>query len=417
MATIHRIGNSRAAQAVIFLHGVNGSWDTTWCRADGRFSWPHELARATGWDVRVVDYDVNTSWGRTTMPLQDRAVNLVTTIESDPDLTKKDLALICHSFGGLVAKQVVRYAVEDEQADFLRRLAALVFVATPHQGDLKADFLVYLKHLLGSTVTLEDLRAHSPLLRDLGHWYRTQHERLGLRTLVFFEKQRMKLGWLRTLQVVNDDSGNPGIPGVRPIPVDADHAAIAKPTAAADVQFARTLQFLTDVFSLPAALGKLPPQFAGVPYRDGPDGIEFLLVRTSGHRWTFPKGGRKREDVEEWQAAERETDEESGVSGDIDREPFTVYRHAKRELKDETIMEFAVRAFLLRVTRERDDFPERTSRGRPAWFTPQAAKQALAEDRPARYAKELAEVVDRALARIAGAPAARSGGGVTSPSS
>ena len=403
MGGIHRIGESTSEKAVLFIHGVNGNWEKTWCcdRDGRRFSWPQELAQRTGWDVRVLDYDVHTNWARTTMPLQDRAVNVVAMIESDPTLARKDLALICHSFGGLVAKQLIRHAVDDGRDRFLRQLVAVVYLSTPHQGELEADFLVYLKFLLGSTVTLEDLRAHSPLLRNLGQWYRSQYDRLAIKSLVFFEKQRMKIGWFRTLQVVNDDSANPGIPGVTPIPVDADHATIAKPATAADVQFASTLQFLTEVFSLSASLTKLPPQYAGVPYRPGRRGIELLLVRTSGERWTFPKGGRKKEDREEWDAAERETYEESGVSGEIEHTPLTVYLHAKRELKEEAMMEFAVRAFLLRVTREHEDFPERKRRGLPTWFTPEDAKNALAEDRPPRYAKEFARVVDLAVARLA----------------
>jgi triacylglycerol esterase/lipase EstA (alpha/beta hydrolase family) len=128
------------------------------------------LAEDSGWDVRVVHYDVNTNWGRITMPLQDRAVNVLEMIESDPTLVRKDLALICHSFGGLVAKQVLRHAVDTGRQAFIERLVAIVFVGTPHQGDLKADFLVYQRHLLGSTVTLEALRAHSrvPASRGAG---------------------------------------------------------------------------------------------------------------------------------------------------------------------------------------------------------------------------------------------------------
>jgi 8-oxo-dGTP pyrophosphatase MutT (NUDIX family) len=65
-------------------------------------------------------------------------------------------------------------------------------------------------------------------------------------------------------------------------------------------------------------------QVAAVCYRDIADKVEFLLIKTSGRRWIFPKGKLDEEDNEEWAAAEREAFEESGAMGRIEHERMTV---------------------------------------------------------------------------------------------
>jgi hypothetical protein len=52
----------------------------------------------------------------------------------------------------------------DRHHDLKHRLAGIVFLGTPHSGADIATYGHYLRWALGSTVTLADLRAHSPLL-------------------------------------------------------------------------------------------------------------------------------------------------------------------------------------------------------------------------------------------------------------
>src|ERR1017187_7231771 len=68
---------------------------------------------------------------------------------------------------------------------------------------------------------------------------------------------------------------------------------------------------------------------AAVCYRLKGDEPEFLLVRTRGGRWTFPKGGVD-SDATHAEAAAREAYEEAGVKGRIEHEPFHSYIHSKR---------------------------------------------------------------------------------------
>ena len=128
-------------------------------------------------------------------------------------------------------------------------------------------------------------------------------------------------------------------------------------------------------------------QVAAVCYRIVQDSSEFLLVRTTGGRWTFPKGHVDRGE-EKWFAAQREAFEEAGVPGDIEHEPLTTYLHEKKEWKGQGL-EIRVQAFLLRVTKLQP--PEEKQRS-PTWFSAAQVAEALAEGRKFKYAEEFRRV-------------------------
>jgi formylglycine-generating enzyme required for sulfatase activity len=102
-----------------------------------------------------------------------------------------------------------------------RQTRLMVFLSTPYSGASMANWIQYLGKLLRTTVSVEELEAHHPRLRELNNWYRDHVESLGIQTFVYYEK-------LPTtgLLVVDETTANPGIPGVRPIPVDEDHCSI-----------------------------------------------------------------------------------------------------------------------------------------------------------------------------------------------
>ncbi len=137
-------------------------------------------------------------------------------------------------------------------------------------------------------------------------------------------------------------------------------------------------------------------QVAAVCYRLTGDAPEFLLVKTTGGRWTFPKGNVD-EGEEQWFAAKREAFEEAGAYGDIEHEPLTLYTHEKREWKEDKGIEIKVRAFLMRVTETQKP---RERKRNPTWFSADDAQDALAEDRGFKYAEEFRRVIRQAITRI-----------------
>jgi 8-oxo-dGTP pyrophosphatase MutT (NUDIX family) len=135
---------------------------------------------------------------------------------------------------------------------------------------------------------------------------------------------------------------------------------------------------------------------AAVCYRLKDDEPEFLLVRTRSGRWTFPKGGVD-DDATHADAAAREAYEEAGVKGHIEDEPFHWYYHSKRERYKSQRAMVPVQAHLCEV--KRLERPKEDHRN-PTWFTADKARRRLRENRSPELAREVIEVVDRALLRI-----------------
>jgi 8-oxo-dGTP pyrophosphatase MutT (NUDIX family) len=136
-------------------------------------------------------------------------------------------------------------------------------------------------------------------------------------------------------------------------------------------------------------------QVAAVCYRLGKRGVEFLLVRTRGDRWTFPKGSVE-SGLTHAQSAALEAFEEAGVHGRIEEAAFTRYIRVKRPGRA-TEVEVIINAHLCEVSRLA--VPEEDDR-HPTWFSAEKAKKRLKQDRDREYGEDLARIVDRAVARI-----------------
>jgi 8-oxo-dGTP pyrophosphatase MutT (NUDIX family) len=137
-------------------------------------------------------------------------------------------------------------------------------------------------------------------------------------------------------------------------------------------------------------------QVAAVCYRISERGIEFLLVRTRSGRWTFPKGGAE-PGLTYAQAAALEAYEEAGVHGRIEDAAFARYQRLSKAATKIQRNSVPVHAHLCEVTRL--SRPKESKRY-PTWFSAEKAKRQLRAERNADDARELAEVVDRAVFRI-----------------
>jgi 8-oxo-dGTP pyrophosphatase MutT (NUDIX family) len=127
-------------------------------------------------------------------------------------------------------------------------------------------------------------------------------------------------------------------------------------------------------------------QVAAVCYQVGDRGVELLLVRTRGGRWTFPKGSTE-PGLTHAQAAALEAFEEAGVHGRIEEVSFARYACGARYI-------YAHLCEVLRL-----DPPQEFGRN-PTWFSAGKAKRHLREHRGAEDGTELARVVDRVVARL-----------------
>jgi hypothetical protein len=241
--------------SVIFVHGLGGHAYDTWRRApDDNSFWPLWLAEdIEGLAVYTMGYEAPPSnWLGTAMPLQDRAVNLLEILFGTPGLMDGPVVFICHSLGGLIVKQLLldldrQKGRRPEAAALLNCVTQVVFFATPHTGSRRATLLDRIRFLAWPSSIARTLVANDPALRAINVDYRglADDRRDTLQHLILYETRGTPAGI-----IVDEASADPGLPGRPPIPIDADHITIVKPTDRLAVQYARTQDFISA--SLPA---------------------------------------------------------------------------------------------------------------------------------------------------------------------
>ncbi len=118
-------------------------------------------------------------------------------------------------------------------------------------------------------------------------------------------------------------------------------------------------------------------QVAALPVRRNPDGTCSVLLVTSREtrRWVIPKGWPQAQS-EAHAAAAQEALEEAGVLGTADAASIGSYIYQKRRRRGMATVRVTV--YLLAVTEELADWPERQERER-AWFAPADAADKVDE--------------------------------------
>jgi hypothetical protein len=227
---------------VVFIHGLGGDAFTTWAHAkEPAASWPHWLGKEFP-QIRVwsLGYAASpTRWARLLrligrgsrdsgygMALPDRALQVLD-LMLQRGLGEFPLLFICHSLGGLLAKQILRKsseAADPRMQQVARNTRAVLFLATPHAGAMLASFADAFRTVFGPTVSIENLREHDAHLRDLFDWYRNYSLRSQTQTATYFELRCVR----GVLPIVNPTSAHPGV-GMDPVGLDEDHLSIAKP--------------------------------------------------------------------------------------------------------------------------------------------------------------------------------------------
>lgn len=160
------------------------------------------------------------------MALPDRAWQVLNLV-LHKGLGDRPIFLICHSLGGLLAKQLLRKAADtpDKRAKKLAsNVRAILFLATPHAGAELASLFGSFSAILATTVSIDDLRAHDANLRDLGDWFCNHFDNADMWVESYFERRHVE----GLLPIVTPTSANCGR-GLAPIGLDEDHISIAKP--------------------------------------------------------------------------------------------------------------------------------------------------------------------------------------------
>ncbi|NEO24600.1 MAG: hypothetical protein F6K57_36505, partial [Moorea sp. SIO4A5] len=103
--------------------------------------------------------------------------------------------------------------------------------------------------LTQTTVSVKELKAHSPQLRELNEWYRENVRSLGIATKVYYETQPVK-----GILVVDPDSANPGIEKVKPVAIPKNHIDLCKPESQNSQVYLGVKKFIKECLNTPGWL-------------------------------------------------------------------------------------------------------------------------------------------------------------------
>lgn len=249
--------NASRSGDVIFVHGLGGNALATWHpqeRHDDRDFWPVWLGEERS-DLGIWSFGYKAEpfeWKGTTMPLFDRAGNLLKFLEVY-EIGERPLIFITHSLGGLVVKEMLRSAQTYGKKAIIEQTKGIVFLSTPHNGSHLAKLVENIGFLARTTVSVEELKPHIPELRQLNDWYRQNVEELGIATEVYYETQNV-----RGVLVVDPASANPGIKGADVTATDDNHISISKP-GRKSIVYLGVKKFIKTHLKLPL---QLPPSIS-----------------------------------------------------------------------------------------------------------------------------------------------------------
>jgi pimeloyl-ACP methyl ester carboxylesterase len=244
LTQLHNIRHASGAKVdIVFIHGLDGDAYDTWSfrRTESWHSWISRRFPTVG--IWSLSYRLRSSnWFRGAIPLRERAINVAATIASELGQSSR-IIFICHSYGGLLAKEIARVAGE-KAAEFpglAERIAAFVFLGTPHNGSSIAGYAMAIRYVVRSSSAVPELKRNNPELGQLTTWFRQSVQAFSWKVRVFYET-------LPTygVHVVDRLSADPSVPGVTPVAIDADHFDICKPLFD-DVRVKRTIELVAEV--------------------------------------------------------------------------------------------------------------------------------------------------------------------------
>lgn len=221
---------------IIFIHGLNGHPETTWGRKKDQF-WLEWLSKDFNEvSVWTVGYDATPSaWIKDTMPMEDRAMNILNNLAHTPPIGQRPIIFIVHSMGGLLLKYMLEKAkIDDDYEHILNQTKGAVFLAVPHEGAGGANFLKALSIVLRVNAIVKQLKKNASELDRLDGSFNKIVKQENLKCISFFETKEIRIkkfyGLFGTkgIKIVSKASAMGRFNQPEPIAIDEDHIGICK---------------------------------------------------------------------------------------------------------------------------------------------------------------------------------------------
>ncbi|PRP88380.1 protein SERAC1-like [Planoprotostelium fungivorum] len=180
-----------------------------------------------------------TKWSGNTLPLQQQSEEIIDKLKM-AQVGERPVIFVVHSFGGLVTKEMMRYAsTHKEYRDLLENTLGIVFFSTPHRDLIK--YAQNVNVLFRATSTALELYDRIRL-EELNDQFQKMAPHIS--TLSFGEGKTC-LG-PTCFQVVSDESSNPGFVGSQHTfqKLDYNHREICKPINKEAQQYQMIIDFV-----------------------------------------------------------------------------------------------------------------------------------------------------------------------------
>ncbi|KAF2271146.1 hypothetical protein CC78DRAFT_12869 [Lojkania enalia] len=231
---------------IVCIHGLNGTPARTWhardtkgntiCWLSARGFLPTRFRQAR---IITFKYNARAIHYKSSSRLENIASSLLAQLEgqrSSHEESRRPLIFLCHSLGGLVAKQALTLRDQTPEREQIQNSTkGIIFLATPHQGSDLAWALKKLSFLMDSPKHLANvLTVGSDSLRKLTHEFEAyhKHRHKSNNTLLissFCEMHRTyAIPYLLGATVVKPGSAKTNLPGEKPFDVPKDHRTICR---------------------------------------------------------------------------------------------------------------------------------------------------------------------------------------------
>ncbi len=271
-------GGDEPIAAAIFLHGLGGHAVNTWTltSADRDF-WPRWLADDFP-RLRVYSIGYDSGFVGHSQYIHERATGVLNSLLLRPALQDLPFVFVCHSMGGLLAKQIVIFAqsaaaANPSQHELLRNMRGSAFLATPHRGARLAELV---NDILPDSLTsksMQDLKTGTAAIESLHKLYKSWAEQnQDVKHLALYETKRMA-----GQKIVDHVSADPSLPNVIPIAQDFNHSEICKFTSTQDERYLTIVNFLKECLPLGDNVGVCRPGADPNNDIDSPEGVRSVI--------------------------------------------------------------------------------------------------------------------------------------------
>ncbi|OQE35114.1 hypothetical protein PENCOP_c014G06499, partial [Penicillium coprophilum] len=263
---------------IVAVHGLGGHRIRTWTHKSQCY-WLGDLLPVDIPDARIMTfgYDANVR-GSSLNTFKDSARLLLhhLLLKRDPGTipSSRPILFICHSLGGIVAKQALVKACSSPEYRVIRgSIIGTIFMGTPHRGSSVASLgkvVADIARLFSFSISMSHLRSLLPNSQELSELSSEFCQNImspPVKVVNFFESKRTKVGLMR-IPIVPQASAvmDPVGPIQEGISLDGDHRQICQFANGDDTQYQLVLGNIR---------GILAPETGPLPGRvDTPNNID-----------------------------------------------------------------------------------------------------------------------------------------------